>query len=88
MQIISVLLIRTPMPEFLHCWLCFCRSRSTALRSQVCLFGPSGVAASILVSGRFFAVAHRRSLRGILYAGAVLVALMTLTAEVGLIRSR
>jgi hypothetical protein len=46
------------------------------------------IAASILVSGGFFAVAHRRSLRLILYTGAVLVAATTLTVGVGLIRSR
>jgi len=46
------------------------------------------IAASILVSGGFFAVAHRRSLRIILYTGAVLVAATTLTVGVGLIRSR
>ena len=46
------------------------------------------IAASILVSGGFFAVAHRRSLRIILYTGAVLLAATTLTVGVGLIRSR
>ena len=46
------------------------------------------IAASILVSGGFFAVAHARSLRIILYTGAVLVAATTLTVGVGLIRSR
>jgi hypothetical protein len=46
------------------------------------------IAASVLVSGGFFAVAHRRSLRIILYTGAVLVAATTLTVGVGLIRSR
>jgi hypothetical protein len=46
------------------------------------------IGASILVSGGFFAVAHRRSLRIILYSGAVLVAATTLTVGVGLIRSR
>jgi len=46
------------------------------------------IAASILVSGAFFAVAHRRSLRFILYTGAVLVAATTLIVGVGLIRSR
>ena len=46
------------------------------------------IAASILVSGGFFAVAHRRSLRIILYTGAVLVAATTLTVGVELIRSR
>jgi hypothetical protein len=46
------------------------------------------IAASILVSGGFFGVAHRRSLRIVLYTGAVLVAATTLTVGVGLIRSR
>jgi hypothetical protein len=46
------------------------------------------IAASVLVSGGFFAVAHARSLRFILYAGAVLVAATALTVGVGLIRSR
>lgn len=46
------------------------------------------IVASILVSGGFFAVAHRRSWRIILYTGAVLVAATTLTVGVGLIRSR
>src|SRR4030095_7712282 len=46
------------------------------------------IAASILVSGGFFAVAHARSLRVVLYTGAVLVAATTLTVGVGLIRSR
>jgi hypothetical protein len=46
------------------------------------------IAASILVSGGFFAVAHPRSLRMVLYTGAVLVAATTLTVGVGLIRSR
>jgi len=46
------------------------------------------IAASILVSGGFFAVAHARSLRIVLYTGAVLVAATTLTVGVGLIRSR
>ena len=46
------------------------------------------IAASILVSGGFFAVAHRRSLRIVLYTGAVLVAATTLTVGVGLILSR
>jgi hypothetical protein len=47
----------------------------------------SAIAAAILVSGGFFAVAHVRSLRFLLYAGAVLVAMVTLTTGVGLIRS-
>jgi hypothetical protein len=46
------------------------------------------LAASILVSGGFFAVAHQRWLRIVLYTGAVLVAATTLTVGVGLIRSR
>jgi hypothetical protein len=46
------------------------------------------IAASILVSGGFFAAAHARSLRIILYAGALLLAAMTLTVGIGLIRSR
>src|SRR6516164_11478199 len=46
------------------------------------------IAASILVSGGFFAVAHARSLRVVLYTGAVLVAATTLTVGAGLIRSR
>src|SRR5438876_12204698 len=46
------------------------------------------IPSSILVSGGFFAVAHRRSLRIILYTGAVLVAATTLTVGAGLIRSR
>ena len=46
------------------------------------------VAASILVSGGFFAVAHRRSLRIVLYTGAVLVAATTLTVGLGLILAR
>ena len=45
------------------------------------------IAAAILVSGGFFAVAHVRSLRFMLYAGAALVAITTLTVGVGLIRS-
>jgi len=46
------------------------------------------IAASILVSGGFFATAHARSARFILYTGAALVAVTTLTVGVGLIRSR
>lgn len=45
------------------------------------------IAASILVSAGFFAVAHLPSLRILLYAGAVLVAATTLTAGIGLLRS-
>jgi hypothetical protein len=46
------------------------------------------VAAALLVSGGFFAVAHVRALRGLLYAGAVLVAATTLTVGIGLIAAR
>ena len=46
------------------------------------------IAASILVSGGFFATAHFRSARFVLYTGAALVAATTLTVGVGLIRSR
>jgi len=45
------------------------------------------IAASILISGGFFGVAHVRSLRFILYTGAALVAFTTLTVGVALIRS-
>ena len=45
------------------------------------------IAAAILVSGGFFAVAHVRSLRFLLYAGAFLVAIVTLATGIGLIRS-
>src|SRR5262245_27265552 len=44
------------------------------------------IAAAILVSGGFFAVAHVPSLRILLYAGAFLVAATTLTVGIGLIR--
>ena len=46
------------------------------------------VAAALLVSGGFFAVAHIRALRGVLYTGAVLVVATTLTVGIGLIRAR
>ena len=46
------------------------------------------VGAALLVSGGFFAVAHVRALRGVLYAGAVLLAATTLTVGIGLIRAR
>lgn len=48
----------------------------------------AAIAAAILVSGGFFAIAHLRSLRIVLYTGAVVVAATTLTVGVGLIRSR
>jgi len=47
----------------------------------------AAVAAALLVSGGFFAVAHLRELRGMLYAGAVLVAATTLAVGIGLIRA-
>jgi hypothetical protein len=56
--------------------------------APVCPVRVGAIAGSTLVSGGFFAVAHRRSLRIILYTGAVLVAATTLTVGVGLIRSR
>ena len=48
----------------------------------------AAIGSSILVSGGFFGVAHWRSLRIILYAGAFLLAATTLTVGIGLIRSR
>ena len=48
----------------------------------------AAVAAPLLVSGGFFAVAHVRALRAVLYAGAVVVAAATLTVGIGLIRAR
>lgn len=45
------------------------------------------ITGSILVSGGFFAVAHVRSLRFILYAGALLVAATTLAVGIGLMRA-
>jgi hypothetical protein len=48
----------------------------------------AAVAAALLVSGGFFAAAHVRALRVLLYAGALLVAATTLTVGVGLIRAR
>lgn len=46
------------------------------------------VAATLLVSGGFFALAHVRALRVLLYAGAALVVATTLTAGIGLILAR
>jgi hypothetical protein len=46
------------------------------------------IAGAILVSGGFFATAYVRSLRAVLYTGAAVVAAVTLTVGVGLIRSR
>jgi len=48
----------------------------------------AAVAAPLLVSGGFFAVAHVRALRAVLYAGAIVVAAATLTVGIGLIRAR
>jgi hypothetical protein len=48
----------------------------------------AAVAAALLVAGGFFAVAHVPALRGVLYAGAVLVAATTLTVGIGLILAR
>ena len=45
------------------------------------------IAAALCVSGGFFAVAHVRALRGLLYVGAFLVAATTLTAGIGLLRT-
>jgi hypothetical protein len=46
------------------------------------------IAAALLVSGGFFAIAHVRGLRSVLYTGVVLVAATTLTVGLGLIRAR
>jgi hypothetical protein len=46
------------------------------------------VAAALLVSGGFFAVAHIRASRGVLYTGVVLVVATTLTVGIGLILAR
>jgi hypothetical protein len=45
------------------------------------------IAAALFVSGGFFAVAHVRALRGLLYLGAFLVAATTLMAGIGLLRT-
>lgn len=45
------------------------------------------IAAALCVSGGFFAVAHVRALRGLLYFGAFLLAATTLTAGIGLLRT-
>jgi len=45
------------------------------------------VAGALCVSGGFFAVAHVRALRGLLYLGAFLVAATTLMAGIGLLRT-
>jgi hypothetical protein len=47
-----------------------------------------GVVVGVLcVSGGFFAVAHARAFRGLLYLGAFLVAATTLTVGIGLVRT-
>jgi hypothetical protein len=46
------------------------------------------IAAALLVSGGFFAVAHVRALRWILYVGAALVLITTLVSGIGLILAR
>lgn len=45
------------------------------------------VAAGLLVSGGFFAIAHVPALRALLYLGAALVAATTLVVGIGLIRT-
>ena len=45
------------------------------------------VAGALLVAGGFFAVAHSRALRGMLYLGAFFVAATTLIVGIGLLRS-
>jgi len=45
------------------------------------------LAAALLVSGGFFAAAHMRALRVVLYLGAAVLAAVTLTVGVGLLRA-
>jgi hypothetical protein len=47
----------------------------------------AALGAALTVSGGFFATAHSRSLRWLLYLGAALVAAVTLTAGIGLLRA-
>jgi hypothetical protein len=47
----------------------------------------AALTAALFVSGGFFAAAHVRALRSLLYLGAVLVAATTLTVGIGLIRT-
>jgi hypothetical protein len=47
----------------------------------------AALAAALFVSGGFFAAAHVRALRSLLYLGALLVAAATLTVGIGLIRA-
>jgi hypothetical protein len=44
------------------------------------------LAAALLVPGGFFAAAHLRSLRAVLYLGAAVLALVTLVTGIGLVR--
>jgi hypothetical protein len=46
------------------------------------------VAAALLVSGGFFAIAHSHALRGLLYTGVALVAATTLIVGIGLLRAQ
>ena len=48
----------------------------------------AAAAAPVLVSAGFFGVAHLPALRGVLYFGALLVAAVTVTIGVGLLRAR
>jgi len=45
------------------------------------------LSAAILVSGGFFGIAHVRALRILLYLGATVLAAVTLTVGIGLLRS-
>jgi hypothetical protein len=47
----------------------------------------AALAAALLVSGGFFVIAHVPSMRGLLYVGAALVVLTTLTVGIGLLRA-
>lgn len=48
----------------------------------------AAIVSALLVSGGFFAMAHVRALRGVLYLGALLLAITTLMVGIGLIRAR
>jgi len=48
----------------------------------------AALAAPLLVAGGFFGLAHSPPLRALLYLGAVVLAVTTLTVGVGLIRAR
>jgi hypothetical protein len=45
------------------------------------------LAAALLVSGGFFAAAHARALRWVLYLGALVLGVVTLTVGIGLLRT-